>query len=443
MKLVHILNLFFLYSWSIFLSMFWFFVQLIALFSKTAKWELNKRHFTKEDLKKIKEYSKGKKRKVCFFFSSAGEYEQGLPLILELKKRQDVFIYILFFSASGYNYAKKRLESDLFHLCPLDILWVWERFYKVLGACDSIVVRYELWPSFLHSASKYGKLILVNAVCQKSNSSFFSLIFKRYLYSYFDKIFLVDDLFKQKFINDYKIEPDSIIISGDTKYERVLHRKKQQLGRVVELSNKFSDSYCEKKIKIIAGSVWEADIKLLFKALNILKFIYQLDIQLICVPHELSKKVLKKVEKECNRNNLSFFYFSHTKQYISENRNKIDADIIVVDELGYLAEFYSLGHMAYVGGGIHHRVHNVLEPIAYGLAVSFGPLHQTSFEAKKLVDKDLAEVVHTVSEIVNWCSFHYDVKFMQRSALLKYVEKEQGATSKILKNLEISSNREL
>ena len=48
---------------------------------------------------------------------------------------------------------------------------------------------------------------------------------------------------------------------------------------------------------------------------------------------------------------------------------------------------------------MHYRVHNVLEPSCFGMPVAFGPLFDTSQEAKELINKQLATVVNSESDL--------------------------------------------
>jgi 3-deoxy-D-manno-octulosonic-acid transferase len=59
-----------------------------------------------------------------------------------------------------------------------------------------------------------------------------------------------------------------------------------------------------------------------------------------------------------------------------------DADVVLVDAVGGLAELYAAGDAAFVGGGFHDAgLHSVLEPAAFGLPVAFGPRHANSRDA--------------------------------------------------------------
>lgn len=431
------LELFCLYIWSFAIFALGKLLYYFSFFTRNKKEALFKRSFTKKDLRKIEKESSLKKKSYCFLASSAGEYEQGLSLISELRKENDVFIILLFFSTSGYLYAKKRGEKLPCYLCPLDTLNVWSKFYAAVGSCKTVVIRHELWPCFLYMAKKNGELYLVNASFSFYKREFFSLYLKRYLYKFFDKIFLVDNSFREEFSHAYNVAKNKIIVSGDTKYERVLWRKEAFFEERKKIKADFYRCFSYKSFNLVAGSVWPEDFHLLVQAVNHLKFIYKLDIRLICVPHELKKSILKEISRECTSYKLSFSYYS---QAIKESKNfhkKLNSDVIIIDEIGFLAEVYSLGHCAYVGGGLHSRVHNVLEPSAYGLAISFGPRCHTSYEALKLLKANLAEIVRSSSEIVNWCSYHYDAKFRESKSLLNHMDDQKGATRRVLKYLTI------
>jgi 3-deoxy-D-manno-octulosonic-acid transferase len=63
-----------------------------------------------------------------------------------------------------------------------------------------------------------------------------------------------------------------------------------------------------------------------------------------------------------------------------------DADVVLVDRVGVLAELYAAADGAFVGGGFHAAgLHSVLEPAAFGVPVAFGPRHANSRDAGLLV----------------------------------------------------------
>jgi len=54
--------------------------------------------------------------------------------------------------------------------------------------------------------------------------------------------------------------------------------------------------------------------------------------------------------------------------------------------------------MAYVGGAFTTGVHNILEPVAMGAAVAFGPKHDNSSEALQMLEQKLVNIVKNSAE---------------------------------------------
>ena len=76
--------------------------------------------------------------------------------------------------------------------------------------------------------------------------------------------------------------------------------------------------------------------------------------------------------------------------------------MLIVDKMGILAELYGSADAAYVGGALHHQVHNVLEPASYGLPLAFGPRYHNQREAQSLVEKGLAKVISDPDGLRDW-----------------------------------------
>ena len=73
---------------------------------------------------------------------------------------------------------------------------------------------------------------------------------------------------------------------------------------------------------------------------------------------------------------------------------------MVVDRIGVLAHLYTIGDMAYVGGGYHEDgLHSVLEPAAAGIPVIFGPAHTNTPAAQDLIEAQAAKVANDAEEL--------------------------------------------
>ena len=110
---------------------------------------------------------------------------------------------------------------------------------------------------------------------------------------------------------------------------------------------------------------------------------------------------------------------------------------MVVDSIGLLAQLYQCCSVAFVGGALHHRVHNVLEPTCYGLPIAFGPKYQTSKEAIELVNENLATVVSNNSELDVWWR-KMDDKTQRKELecrLKSHIQNLGGASNRIIEDL--------
>jgi 3-deoxy-D-manno-octulosonic-acid transferase len=77
------------------------------------------------------------------------------------------------------------------------------------------------------------------------------------------------------------------------------------------------------------------------------------------------------------------------------------ADVLLVDTLGELLDFYAAADVAFVGGSlVPIGGHNLLEPAALGVPVLTGPHNSNSEEiARLLISRGAALVVNNASEL--------------------------------------------
>jgi len=105
-----------------------------------------------------------------------------------------------------------------------------------------------------------------------------------------------------------------------------------------------------------------------------------------------------------------------------------------------LAELYTVGHAAYVGGGFHDAgLHSVLEPAAAGLPVVFGPRHRNARAADDLLRREGAREVASAGELGEvlgvWGSDE-DVRRETGRRALAYMEEHRGAGERTVALLE-------
>lgn len=377
--------------------------------SKIGHW-VRSRDLTDQTIDKLLDWRKKQKRVIVMFCSSAGEYEQAKPISDQLRLYDVGCIYV-FFSPSGYEFASKREESDPFILAPFDLTEQWQRFFDAVNPCATIVIRHELWPNFLHVAKSKAPLLLANA---SFTTTSYSNFIKKWLFRYFTKIFVVDEQDVSHFISTYKLQEDSIQLSGDTKYERVIQRTKKPSSRSNSLGEIF-DRTLNRHKRLIIGSAWPADLEIALAGLTLYHNHYpNLPAwKLIVAPHDLSEKNIATMIQTIECHGYQWLRTSSWATYAHHDKPLFNTALIL-DEMGVLAEAYGICDGAFVGGANHHRVHNVLEPAAHGLPITHGPCYNHQREAILMVDRKLSTVTNSALELSSWLA-----RLDQESAAIK------------------------
>ena len=180
---------------------------------------------------------------------------------------------------------------------------------------------------------------------------------------------------------------------------------------------------------LVAGSTWPADEEVLLDALDEIRAAHP-DVRLVIAPHEPTPDHLRPLEAA-----LAAKGWSTARLGDVESRGAIgEASAIIVDRVGVLAHLYTVGGVAFVGGGFHGAgLHSVLEPAAAGRPTVFGPRHQGSRSAGDLLAAGGARVAGDAPELArvvrDWLT---DVELRDRSgrAAQGYIEAHRGAASR-------------
>ena len=368
---------------------------------------------------------KRKSETILFYCSSAGEFDQVIPLIRSMQERFQSEALVLFQSESGLRYARKiGIEIPFFH-APLDTFSAWQEVFAI-GRWHSIyLVKYELWPCFITIGASYAPMYLLNAHFGKEGG-FLNRI-RVFWYSTLLRPIQGAFCLSQPPANLF---PDhcSTYVVGDTKYDRALQRTAENKL----LIEKFRTTLSANKRKIfVVGSCWEADFSLLISALKVAPSVIE-DLLVLIVPHEPTDDRLNKWQTElnalmpgsCKRISL---------HGLTAPLNSSSDQFLLVEDFGVLAAIYGIAFCAMVGGGNHFRVHNVLEPVSYRLPVSFGPFYENSVEAIQLVNEGLASVLFSPEGLAGWLS---DQKREQASdKLASFLESRAGAGQQIISHI--------
>ena len=271
-----------------------------------------------------------KDKNLNYFHScSLGETKALKPLLDRLDK-----VNLSVITNTGYQIAKSYHNCDVRFL-PFEIFIP----FWLKGCKNLIVMEAELWLMlFVIAKKRCNKTILINA--RISDKSYPKYIKFRFFYSHLFKY--IDTIFAQTAVDKKRLEElgaKNVIVIGNIK-SAVEYKVTKQYKKG------------EKRV-IVAGSTHKGEEELILEAFKSTK-----NSQLFIVPRhpERFDEVFKIISQFAIKNGYSF--------------GKIDKglknDIILVDKMGELLNFYNIADIVILGGSFVDNVggHNPLE-VAY------------------------------------------------------------------------------
>ena len=364
----------------------------------------------------LKEKIEPDTRYVWFHAASLGEFEQGRPVIEQLKREKpETKILLTFFSPSGYEIRKNYAGADIVSYLPLDVPGNAWYFVNLVKPSKAIFIKYEFWPNYLLALQAENIPVVSISAIFRPEQVFFKDYGKWYkkLLLTFQHIF-VQDKFSKELLQAHGI--NNVTVAGDTRFDRVydLYQQAKQLLLIEEFVKG-----AEKVI--VAGSTWPKDEELLVQYFRL-----HPDVKLIMAPHEVHNSHIAEISKLLDG---KFVRYSDATA-----ENVKSTNCLVVDIIGILSSIYRYANVTYIGGGFGVGIHNTLEAAVYGLPVVFGTNYQKFREARELI------AIGGAFSISNYVTLEaqFDLLLKDNNAgkiAGEYVKSNTGATEMILKVL--------
>ena len=355
-----------------------------------------------------------------FHVSSLGEFEQGRPVIEEIRNiKPEYKILLTFFSPSGYELKKDYQYADYVFYLPLDTQKNAAQFIDIVKPDKVFFVKYEFWYHFLTQLKKEAIPTYIFSALFRPSQIFFKPWGKWYLKAIqtYEHIF-VQNQESFEILNRFGF--NNVSVSGDTRLDRV--------GEIADDAPRLDklELFCGSQKAIIAGSTWKEDEDLFIPYLNKTasgqKF--------VIAPHEVTPQSLERISSALEK---PYVFYS-----IATNEELAKAEVLIVDGYGTLVSIYRYGMLAYVGGGFTSGIHSILEPAVFGLPVIFGPDYHKFQEAHDMLSLGGACCINNYEELethIDSYRFNHD-KLLTASAVARdYVNKNRGASSEIVKYL--------
>lgn len=365
--------------------------------------------------------------------ASLGEFEQGRPLIEQIRKEYPDFkVLLTFFSPSGYEVRKNYSGADIICYLPLDTIGNARRFLRLIRPEMAFFIKYEFWYNYLHILKHRGVPVYsVSSIFREGQ------VFFRWYGSQYGRVlrcfthFYVQNETSRLLLE--RIGLTNATITGDTRFDRVLQIKEQ--SKRLPLVESFVGDAAK---VFVAGSSWPPDEEIFIKYFNQHK-----DWKLIIAPHVIGEEHLQQIISLLNGRKV-VRYKAMEQQLDAEALRS--ADVLIIDCFGLLSSIYHYGTLTYVGGGFGVGIHNVLEAAVWNVPVVIGPNNQKFQEAQEL------KAAGGCFEISGYADFEQlmgrfstDASFLQSSGLQagNYVQGKAGATRSILTDVSPLLHRKL
>ncbi len=404
--------------YKLFIFIYYFFIRVASFWNAKAKAWVDGRKGVFSTLQK---QINPDEKIIWLHCASAGELEQGKPVLESLKKSYPLHkILVSFFSPSGYSAGKKYGVADYICFLPLDTDKNASRFLNIINPELVIFVKYDFW--FFHLQAIHRQkipLILIDSIFRKKQVFFrgYGNLHRKMLH-FFTKIF-VQDRSSLELLHSLQIQHCNL--AGDTRFDRVM-----------SISESFTDvlhieKFIDGKPVLVAGSTWQEDEELI----SGLTQFEDGNFKLIIAPHEIHSAHIKNIIK--------LFPSAVTYSSLDPEQAK-NSDILIINNMGMLSRLYRYATISYIGGGFNKSgIHNTLEAAVWGKPVVFGPNYSKFKEAKELITFKAAFSVRSTDElkaVINNLIEDKEVMNKSGTRAREYVKQNGGATELMIKYIQ-------
>ena len=369
---------------------------------------------------------------VWFHAASLGEFEQGRPLMEQLRREHPEYkILLTFFSPSGYEVRKNYEGADIITYLPLDTITNARRFLRTVRPVMAYFIKYEFWYNYLHILKHRRVPVYSVSSIFRPDQVFFKWYGRQYgkVLNCFTHFFVQNEVSKDLLA---KIGITDVTIVGDTRFDRVLQIKEaaKQLPIVEEFISRKEEGGRRKENSnvFVAGSSWPPDEEIFIKYFNA-----HPEWKLIIAPHVIGEDHLKQIERLLEGRKV-LRYTAAEKSLTSHPSPLTSYDVLIIDCFGLLSSIYRYGDVAYVGGGFGVGIHNLLEAAVWSVPVFFGPNNQKFQEAQGLKKNGGMEITDYESFAQQMDRLTKDADYLrsQGEQAGRYVQSRSGATEKVL-----------
>ena len=300
-------------------------------------------------------------RPIWIHAASVGEVTAAAELVREIKAKQpEKKAIISTFTDTGNAMARQSGAADAVLFLPLDQLWIVRRALRKIDPAMLMILETEMWPNLLRQAHQRGvpTLLLSGRLSARSlkNYSLLRVFFHQVIAS-FTALGMQSEEDARRVIS----------LGADVRRVSVVGNLKRALSTRHTLNDgKLASCRQKDKRLLIVGSSHRGEEEILIDVYLSLKKHFA-SLQMVLAPRHPQR--FAEVERLLRAKGLPYQKKSH-----ENGQFRFVNDILLLDTLGDLQDFYALGDVAFVGGSlVDAGGHNLLEPARFGKPVLFGP----------------------------------------------------------------------
>jgi len=364
---------------------------------------------------------------------SVGEVNLLAPLLKELALRHsDWECVISTTTRAGYELAEKKYAGRTVFYCPLDFSWAVRRAMRRVRPDLLVLAELELWPNLIRAAKEHrAQIAVVNARLSAKSFRGYKRIrpFVKRLLANVDLIAAQNREYADRFLA-LAAPADRVHITGSVKYDGAqTDRHNLATVRLARLAG-----IAEGDLVWLAGSTQAPEEAIAIAVFRELSQEFP-RLRLILVPRHPER--FDEVAELLERAGMPW----QRRTELTSADAPAAARILLVDAVGELGAWWGTARVAFVGGSLGKRGgQNMIEPAAYGAAVSFGPntrnfrdiVDQLLAARGAVVVKDQAELTAFVRRAIEDASFAEQLGARAR----QFVASQLGATARTVDLLE-------
>ena len=302
-----------------------------------------------------------------------------------------------------------------------------------------VLTELELWPNLIRAAKNGGaKVAVINGRLSERSHRRYRLLggITRRVLAPIDLVAAQNQEYADRFLT-LGIAPAALHVTGSIKFDGARFERNNADTRRLAAAAKIAES----DIVFLAGSTQEPEERLALAVFRRLNPQFP-ELRLILVPRHPER--FDAVAEMLARSGVSSHKRSQLPTGLPPTNASYEATpvprVLLVDAVGELGAWWGTAQIAFVGGSLGQRGgQNMIEPSAYGAAVSLGPIPGTFATVAQLLAREAAIVVRDGGELTGFVRNMLNdaqrrMTLGQRAQQL--VQEQQGAADRTIELLD-------